>query len=294
MVLNSIRNFLITAVLVLTTAVLADGVWAREPGKGQVEALMHGTPITVYTYQPSSCENPSLLFVFHGLGRKASKIRNNAKTVADNACLIILAPLLDRDRFPNWRYHRAGVVRKGRVQPTDRWTGPIVDALIDWGRRWAGDPEMPYYLFGHSAGGQFLSRISAYSPPVGASRIVVANPSVHVLANLLERAPYGIGGVFSKNGALAHLRAYLALPLTIYLGEQDRGDKNLVINAAASRQGSNRLERGQFAFQLGMKSAEERGWQFNWRLVIASGVGHSSKNMLHAPEMLKALGKKPE
>jgi hypothetical protein len=228
--------------------------------------------------------------VFHGLGRKASRIRDNAKALADSACLIVLAPLLDRERFPNWRYHRAGVVRNDEVQPRALWTGPIIEALIDWGRRFAGDADMPYYLFGHSAGGQFLSRLSAYSPPAGAARIVIANPSVHVLPDLLEPAPHGLGGVFSEADAQTRLQAYLAMPITIYLGDEDKGEKNLVKNAAAFRQGANRFDRGQYAFDAGENLARKMGWTFNWRLVIAPGVGHSSRGMLEAPNAALAFG----
>ncbi|MGI9418979.1 MAG: hypothetical protein ACR2RA_14200 [Geminicoccaceae bacterium] len=264
---------------------------AFDSGKGEIEIRLRDTPISVFTYRPSGCEPSTLLFVFHGLGRKASNMRDNAVELADRACLLILAPLFDKERFPNWRYHRAGVVRKGRVQPADRWTGPLVEALITWGRRWSGAPAMPYALFGHSAGGQFLSRLSAYSPPAGSERIVIANPSVHVLPSLEEPAPYGFGGAFSGEQAEGQLKAYLALPITIYLGDQDTGEKNLVRKAAARRQGANRLERGLYVFRLAWDLATQNGWPLNWRLVTASGIGHSSKDMLSAPAAEKALSR---
>lgn len=263
---------------------------AFDSNKGEIEIRLRDTPIVVFTYRPSDCEPSTLLFVFHGLGRKASNMRDNAVELADRACFLILAPLFDKERFPNWRYHRAGVVRKGRVQPADRWTGPLVEALITWGRRWSGASTMPYALFGHSAGGQFLSRLSAYSLPAGARRIVIANPSVHVLPSLEEPAPYGLGGVFPLEEAEGRLKAYLALPITIYLGDQDTGEKNLVKKAAARRQGVNRLERGLYVFRLAWDLAKQNGWRLNWRLVTAPGVGHSSKGMLSAPVAEKALG----
>lgn len=275
---------------VIVTIFLVAEANAFDSGKGDVEVQLRDTSITVFTYRPRGCEQPTLLFVFHGLGRKASNMRDNATALADRACLLVLAPLFDKERFPNWRYHRAGVVRKGRVQPTAEWTGSMVLALIDWGRRWSGDPAAPYILFGHSAGGQFLSRLSAYSPPEGAKRIVIANPSVHVLPSSEEPAPYGLGNVFASEEAEDRLKAYLALPITIYLGDQDTGEKNLVQKAAAQRQGTHRLERGLHVFRLAWELARERGWPLQWRLVTAPGVGHSSRDMLHAGAADNALG----
>ena len=264
--------------------------WAFDSGKGKIDVTVRDLDIKVFTYRPSGCRAKALLFVFHGLGRKAENMRDNAVPLADRACLLVLAPLFDKERFPNWRYHRAGVVRKGRVQPKERWTGPIVDALIAEARQWASYSTLPYRLFGHSAGGQFLSRLAAYSPPVGAARIVIANPSVHVLPSLDEDAPYGLGGVVDGDEGDDLLKSYLALPITIYLGDQDRGDKNLVKKPAANRQGANRLERGLNIFRVAWKLANERNWPLNWRLVTAPGIGHSSKGMLLAASAEKAMG----
>ncbi|MGI9408028.1 MAG: hypothetical protein ACR2O4_16750 [Hyphomicrobiaceae bacterium] len=226
--------------LVFLLLLQAGTIQAREPGRGREIALIGTLPIVVYTYRPQTCDQPQLLFVFAGYHRDADKYRNKAIPVANRACLLVAAPLLDRERFPNWRYHRAGVTRGGRVQPREEWTGPLLAALIDWGRTWARKPNVPYVLFGHSAGGQFLSRIAAFAPPTDPHRIVIANPSVHVAPLLDAKAPYGFGGVFNERERRARLQAYLKLPLTIYLGTADNGSKRLVQSAAANRQGATR------------------------------------------------------
>ena len=263
---------------------------AFDSGKGKVEVPAHGIDLTIFTYRPSGCAVQALLFVFHGLGRKAENMRDNAIPLGDRACLLVVAPLFDKERFPNWRYHRAGVVKRGKVQPKDRWTAPIVDAVIAWGRRWSADPNLPTMLFGHSAGAQFLSRLAAYSPPKGAARIVIANPSAHVVPSLDEKPPYGFRGFVEGDAGEALLQTYLALPITIYLGDQDTGEKNLVKKPEASRQGANRLERGLYAFRLAWELARERGWRLNWHLVTAAGIGHSSKGMLRHASAEHALG----
>jgi pimeloyl-ACP methyl ester carboxylesterase len=290
-VVHHFRIFnVILLVPILFQCLLVKDVSAREVGAGEVNAVVRGVPITVYTYRPEGCESRGLLFVFHGNGRTALAYRDNARSFADEACLLVFAPLFDRDRFPNWRYHRGGIIDDGDVVPHQQWTVFYVKDLIDWAKRREGRPNAPVYLFGHSAGGQFLSRVAAFALPTNTSRIVIANPSTYVLPLLEEPAPYGIGGVFDPKESEEHLRRYLQLPITIYLGLDDTGHKNLTQNDEAMRQGGNRLERGEFVFRLAHSVAEANGWEFQWQLVRTPGVGHSSRGMLESEDALKALG----
>lgn len=255
----------------------------------KIEAEIKGTVLTVYTYTPDDCTPSSLLFVFHGLGRTARSYRNAAMDLADKMCLIVYAPLFDKKRFPGWRYNRGGIVRDGRVLPQTEWTVGYVRDLLQWARLREQRPGAPYYLFGHSAGGQFLSRVAAFGLPADARRIVIANPSTYVLPSLDEDAPYGLGNAFDKRSGEKQLREYLKLPLTVYLGDEDTGDKDLTQNGPAMRQGENRLERGENFFELGHSVAKENGWEFGWRLVKARSVGHSARKMLSADEALYAF-----
>lgn len=263
---------------------------ALQEGRGVEKITANGAEIAVFTYRPRGCVDPSFLLVFHGMNRNAEGIRNRAEDAAEVVCLIVFAPLLDKERFPNWRYQRAGIARGGKVQPPEKWTAPIIESLVRSVRRQSNRPDTKLYFFGHSAGGQFLSRLFAYSPIEGVERVVIANPSVYVAPLLNERAPYGFAGVFSEDEAERRLRDYLALPITVYVGSKDTGEKNLVKTDAAFRQGENRFERGQAIFRLAKYVAAQRGWPINWKFVEAPGVGHSSGDMLRASAFLVALG----
>jgi pimeloyl-ACP methyl ester carboxylesterase len=151
-------------------------------------------------------------------------------------------------------------------------------------------PSAPYYLFGHSAGGQFLSRVAAFDPPRDAARIVIANPSTYVLPSTSEPVPFGLGRVFGPAEGERQLSIYLDLPITIYLGDDDTGDEDLSQSPEAARQGGNRLERGQFVFDSAKSMAQANGWSFRWRMVAASDVGHTARGMLQADEVIKAFG----
>ncbi|MGI9405140.1 MAG: hypothetical protein ACR2O4_02115 [Hyphomicrobiaceae bacterium] len=258
-------------------------------GDARFEISALGAQTTVFIYCPVRSVAPGVLLLFHGKGRRAEQMRDWARSLADQAGLIVVAPLLDRDRFPNWRYQRAGIVHNDQLQPPALWTGSLIKTIVDWAREWLGDTQAPYYLYGHSAGGQFLSRTAAYMPQTDAKRIVLANPSLYVTPSLDEKAPYGFAGLFDRRTAKSRLQDYLRLPITIYVGERDVGDKDLVQDAPAARQGVNRLERGVNVFRSAQAVARERDWQFNWRLVIVPDVGHSSKDMLQAAAILQAL-----
>lgn len=262
---------------------------ALDIGVGQLAMPIEDETLDVFTYRPTRCAAPSLLLVFHGTGRTADSYRNYAQEIADRACFVIYAPYFDRERFPNWSYHRGGVAQDGELLPEDEWTIEMVDDLIEWARLQEGQPDAPVFLFGHSAGGQFLSRLAAYSTPLDVERIVIANPSTYVLPNLEEEAPYGFG-LLPETTARERMKAYLAAPVTIFLGLEDTGDEDLTMTEAAQRQGENRLERGRRVFEEAQRVAEANGWPFNWRLVYVDDAGHSSRAMLSADEIFEALG----
>ena len=231
------------------------------------------------------------MLVFHGQTRNADDYRDHARRFARRTCLSVYAPRFDRERFKGWQYQRGGIVRRQIPESPDDWTVSLVQDLMKWALEREGRAKKPVYLFGHSAGGQFLSRVAAYAPPPGVHRFVVANPSSHVWPSLDKPIPYGFEGFpgWFPPPTLS-LKQYLNLPVTIYLGSKDTGKRSLSRRAGAVRQGTNRLERGENAFHAAQALAREKGWDFNWKLVIATGVGHSARRMLSAPEAEDAFG----
>ena len=255
---------------------------------GEHTADTNGTLLTVFTYRPAECPDPSLLLVFHGAQRDAANYRDFARPLADQHCLLVVAPRFDQHTYPSWRYQRGGIVRKnGTVRRSQDWTGQLVPGLVDWARQQEGRP-LAYSLIAHSAGGQFLSRLAAFVP-TEARRIVLANAGTYVFPTLAVDAPYGFGKVYPGAEGDAQLRRYLQQPLTIYLGEADDQDDKRNNSAEARAQGASRHARGLNVFEAGRKLAQHRGWTFNWRLVQLPGVGHDGEKMLAARQAFDAL-----
>jgi pimeloyl-ACP methyl ester carboxylesterase len=278
-----------SAAAVLITSLLGSTPLPAESiATGQRSVGVNGTPMTVFTYRPAGCPDPSLLLVLHGARRDAADYRDHARPLADRHCLLVIAPLFDRHAFPSWRYQRGGIIdTNGAVQKPRDWSGRLVPGLVDWARKQEERP-LAYSLIAHSAGGQFLSRLAAFVP-TEARRIVLANAGTYVFPSLTVDAPYGLGKVYSGVDGEAQLRRYLEQPVTIYLGEDDDEDDDNNNTPQARAQGASRHQRGLNVFDAAQKLAQARGWTFNWRLVEVPGIGHGGEKMLAAPQAFEAL-----
>lgn len=259
-------------------------------GPGKLELPNGDEPIALFTYKPPTYRGGPLLVVFHGVRRNAEDYRNFAITMAERFGVLVVAPLFDRERFPSWRYQRGGLRdADGKVQPPEKWTYAFVPKIVAHLRTLEGKPELPYYLIGHSAGGQFLARLSAFMPGE-AVRIVAANAGSHLFPVRDQNFGYGFGGLPAELNGDDVLRRYLATRLVLYQGTGDvLKDPDLDVGPEALRQGENRLARGRANFEAARKLAQERGWEFNWRKVETPDIGHEAAFMFAAKEVEDAL-----
>jgi hypothetical protein len=67
------------------------------------------------------------------------------------------------------------------------------------------------------------------------------------MPSLTEAAPFGFGGIGPSPKAEEALRAYLARPIVVLLGDADTGTHNLAVSPEAMAQGSYRPARGRNA-----------------------------------------------
>lgn len=266
---------------------------AAEPlpvGKSKVSLTVRDETFDVFTYRPKTYQNGPLLVVMHGLSRNADGYRDHATVLANEMKALVIAPHFPVDRFPTETYQRGAIVRKNQAQPQNKWTFQYVAELLDLVRQNEGRPDMPYFFIGHSAGGQFLNRMAAFLPGK-AQRIVAANPGSLLFPSRDHEYPFGFGGLPNELGGDDQIKAYLAAPLTLYLGTADLLDKDLDQSPEANRQGKTRFERGHVCFDTAQALAKERGWPFNWQLVEAPDIGHTAKGMFTHPQALKTFSK---
>jgi pimeloyl-ACP methyl ester carboxylesterase len=273
--------------------IMALSVTAAPVGKQTQTVNFGGTSLEVFTYRPSG-EIKGVLLNFHGSSRGASSARDAAIKIAEEKGYYVVAPLFDKAHFGDSSlYQQGGIIQNGKLASEEDWTISIVNDIADWANAKVGtDNSDDMVLFGHSAGGQFLSRIAAYGDDSTFDKMIISNPSTYVWPSLTEKATYGFGGgYFTAQKSEALLKDYLADPITIYLGGEDDNtdDADLATGATAMRQGEHRLERGLNAYEAAKDLAASKGWDFNWELVIAPGVGHTAGGMLKSTALRDAI-----
>jgi len=259
-------------------------------GKSTVEVRYGEVSLKVFAYKPAGFRDGPMLMVFHGVLRNAEEYRDHSIAMGDRFGALVVAPHFDEKTFPLPKYQLGGIVVDGKATPAEGRTGEYVNRIAKEIRRREGRADMPYSLIGHSGGGQFLVRLAAFVP-TEAQRIVAANPGTHTFPTLSAEFPYGFGGLPAELQTDEVLKAYLAQPLTIYLGEKDiERDEYLNVESAADAQGQFRFARGQNAFAAARKLAAEKKWPFGWKLVIANGTEHDHEKMFNHAACAEALG----
>jgi len=249
------------------------------PGDGEHSADLGGIPVDVFTWRPKAAPR-LLLLVFHGMHADADTYRDRARPLAERIGAVVVAPKFAPPRFTVPLYQRGAVAPDGVFVPPGKRTVDLVAPLVAWAEMACASPDLPHALLGHSAGGQFLSRVAAFAP-TPATRYVIANPSTWVLPSLGDAVPYGFGGTPNAEAAL---RAYLALPITALLGTEDIGTNNLASEPEAVAQGTTRLERGRNTFAKAKATAAALGCRFAWSYAEVPGVGHDSARMFDSPQ----------
>jgi poly(3-hydroxybutyrate) depolymerase len=262
-------------------------------GSGQYTLPNNGEPLTIFTYRPPTYAHGPLLVVLHGSDRNAEDYRNYAINIAERYNMLVVAPLFDLARFPDERYKRGvGMMKDGKLQPRETWTYNAINRLVADVRAKEKAPDLPYYLLGHSGGGQFIAKMALFFPG-GATRFVAANPGSNVFPDQSLPFPYGFGGLPPELTSDEVLRTACAAPLTFFLGTGDIY-QNVAIDGfdmseSAMKQGPVRLARNHNYYNLMKKLAARHGWPFNWRLVETPDIGHSGAQMFHAAEIGDAL-----
>ena len=296
-----------SSVAVPTTAPPAAG----DVPLGKAELAVDAGPVRlqVFTYRPANWSGQRLLFVMHGVLRNADEYRDHAIGMANRFDALVVAPKFDSERFPGRLYQRGGILREdGSAAPPAEWTYARIPELAAAVRARTGKPEAQLFVIGHSAGGQFVVRMSAVQD-TGAVRLVAANPGSVLLPTTDVPFGYGFGGLPPELANDARLQRYLAAPLTLYLGTgDDRDDEWFDKSKDAMAQGTGRHQRGLCLYWTARTLAAARGWPFGWRLVEAPGVEHDHEAMFaHAmcevalfgdaaakPDAAKPEGAKPE
>jgi hypothetical protein len=134
------------------------------------------------------------------------------------------------------------------------------------------------YLWGHSAGSQFVHRLLATQPHDMFEEVGAANAGWYSVPTLDRAFPEGLGGIGLTRDDLVKLLTY---PLIIFAGDRDveTDSDNLPTHAAAMEQGPHRFARAHSYLEYGRAAAATLRVSCNWRIVVVPGVGHEGMRM---------------
>jgi hypothetical protein len=254
-------------------------------------------PLSAFVYRATAFDPRSgvIWFVMHGAGRGARAYLRAAAPIAERHDALAIAIEFSARAYPEMEAYTLGITKRGEpdesAQAEGRWRNrdsyvySEVEHVFEAVRTLFGGRQEGYYLFGHSAGAQFVHRLLTFLPDARVLGAVAANAGWYTLpangddANLA--LPYGLRGTPVSG---VELRSLFRKPLTVMLGARDTAeaddDRLLRGTPAAMAQGATRLERGQNYFATARAEAAKIAAPFNWRLAIVPHAGHEVSQMI--------------
>lgn len=241
-------------------------------------------PVTVWFFRPEVWKKSDpILIVMHGMKRNGEAYRAPWEEFAAQYHALLIVPEFTTNLYSSTAYNQGGV---GLEKDPSRWSFALVEHLFDHVCNVTGATRTNYFLYGHSAGGQFVHRFVEFMPQARYEQAVAANPGYYTMPTFEKTYPYGF-----KQSPMTEvqLKKIFTRPLTILLGEEDidPNASDLHRSPGAMEQGRFRLERGKNFFATAQKLAKEKDWTFNWKLQTVPGIGHSNAGM--APAAAKVL-----
>jgi poly(3-hydroxybutyrate) depolymerase len=246
-----------------------------------VDALNSAWPLTLQTYRPAAyAPGHPVVLVQHGVLRNGDDYRDFWIPAAERHNLLIVAPTFADAIWPGVHSYNNGRVAEeaGPVRPTHAWTYAILERIhADLLASGIAGGEQAY-LFGHSAGGQFVHRLMSSQSHTPFKAVAAGNSGWYTLPTFAHAFPEGLAGVGLNE---AHLRRLLAYPLLLLAGDKDTvtNGEHLPSEPAAVRQGPHRYARAHNYFDAGKREAERLGVPFGWTLQSVPGIGHDGKAM---------------
>ncbi len=241
-------------------------------------------PITVWYYRPQKLRKDSpILFVMHGVNRDAQRYCNNWTNYAQEHNCLLLCPEFNATNFPTRSYQLGNMYDESNNPiPESKWTFTTIEHLFDYVRTLTANVSTSYYIYGHSAGAQFVHRLVLFVPRARYRRAIAANAGWYTLPSYSDhKFPYGLR---SSNLSESNLATSFGRDFVLLLGEEDLNarDAELRQTKNAEEQGPTRFARGQNFFRAAKTRATELNAPFGWQLQTVPGAHHSDSQMSKA------------
>ncbi|WP_224490952.1 alpha/beta hydrolase family protein [Robertkochia flava] len=239
--------------------------------------------IKVWTYKPEHWKDQNkIVFVMHGGGRNAADYLDAWIELADTHNLLIVAPEFENN-FSNITtndYQEGNLFTFfGTNNPKHEWAFSVVENIFDHIKSVNEITNSHYYIFGHSAGAQFVHRMIMLMPESRITTAIAANAGLYTLPDENLKYPYGL-----KNTEVSQkhkLQNAYDKKLIILLGALDNDPAlgTFRTTELAMQQGAHRLERGTNYYQRNKTLAGQNEWPFKWEIDTINNIGHDYRKM---------------
>ncbi len=241
-------------------------------------------PVNIYYHIPEGVDMKTapIVLVFHGMSRNADDYRDYWISSADKYGFMIFCPEFTKELYPsdsdsNSQYNFGNMITDGNLNPKEVWTYSIVNPIFDRIKLATANTSESFYMFGHSAGSQFVHRCLTFLPGVNAKLAVAANAGWYTMPDFNVVYPYGLDDSYLQSDSLSQ---FFEREIVVLLGTADTlRTSSLRQSEPADAQGLNRFERGQYYYSWSSAYASDNGLVFGWSLEEVPDVGHSGNAM---------------
>lgn len=267
---------------------------ALEPGQ-----LAQGEDVfgTFYTYVPTTVpEQAEILVLVHGTPPEGETAESNAQYYVTNWIdfaqkhgYILIAPAFNQEDFSSRQGDHALSGYRGlfgREIGADEWVLRLVKAY----QRALELADERFYLYGHSAGGQFAGRFLVTHPET-VKKAVITSAATYPQPTTEVTWPFGMGELHTDiewdTDLIKHVdivpdkQKWLAatqVPLTVIVGLNDTAE--LSLSLIPGQKGKNRYVIARNWIQDMAAFAEANGLASRFNLEIIPGQGHSMSGLI--------------
>ena len=298
-----LNGSIITSVLVLILVIvlsacgstsLPEPPVAHEAGQLSEEKDVFGT---FYVYVPTTLpQKPEILVLVHGTPPKDETAEWNAQyyatswiDFAEESGYILIAPAFNQEDFSSRLGDHAMSGYRGlfgREIGADEWVLRLVKAH----QGAFGSANEGFYLYGHSAGGQFTARFLV-THPESVKKAVISSAATYPQPNTGVAWPFGMGELHTdiewdsdtlkRVDIVPDKQKWLMatqIPLTVIVGLNDTAE--LPPSLIPGQKGTNRFTIARNWIEDMAAFAEANGLESRFELDIIPGQGHSMSGLI--------------
>ena len=236
------------------------------------KTISEASAMRVYYYKPKgfTVDSP-IVFLMHGADRKVEHIPKEAAQYLEKYNILLILPEYSEQLFPKIEAYQYGNVK---FKPKELWTYYVNDRIFKLVKRITGSQQKKYYIWGNSAGAQFVHRQLIVGAHEFIEKAFASNAGVYTMPTRgTDPYPYSLKGLHLTDEDLKRL---FSLDFFILLGEEDVvQDACFLKTKAAMRQGENRLQRGKKFYSIAQEEAQRLDLELKWQLITIPGCGHN-------------------